>query len=81
MSSKFITGLILGAAAGAALALFLTSDKGKELLEDISGAAGDIADTAKEKLSDLNDGLSSIIQKGKDFVEDLEQKTNETASS
>lgn len=79
MNSKFITGLVIGAAAGAAIAWFLTSDKGKELLDNITGAAEDIAGAAKEKLSDLNDGLSSVVQKGKDFVEDLEQKTKETA--
>jgi len=80
MSSKFITGLILGAAAGAALALFLTSDKGKEMLEDISDAAGDVAGKAREKLTSLNDELSSLLDKGKAFVEDLEHKTKETAS-
>ena len=40
-SQKFVAGLILGAAAGAAVALFLQTDKGKEILATIKDAAGD----------------------------------------
>ncbi|HWB26641.1 MAG TPA: YtxH domain-containing protein [Chitinophagaceae bacterium] len=80
MSAKFISGIILGAAAGAALALFLTSDKGREILEDISDAAGNAADKAKDQLENLNDELASLLKRGKAFVEDLEQKTKEATS-
>lgn len=80
MSSKFLSGLVLGAAAGVAIALFITSDKGKELLEDITDAAGSAADKAKEKFSDLGDELAGLVKKGKGIVEDLEQKAKAVVS-
>ena len=80
MGSKFVSGIILGAVAGAALALFLTSDKGREIIEDITDAAGNAADTAKQKLGNLNDELEGLLKKGKTFVEDLEQKVKEATS-
>ena len=33
-NKKFLGGLLLGAAAGAALAIFFSSDKGKEVVAD-----------------------------------------------
>jgi len=80
MGSKFLSGLVLGAVAGAAIALFLTSDKGKEILEDVADAAGDVADKAKKQFSNLNDELGGLLKKGKAFVEDLEQKTKEATA-
>ncbi len=80
MGSKFVAGIILGAVAGAALALFLTSDTGKEVLEDITDAAGNAAGTAKKKLAGLSDELEALLKKGKEFVEDLEHKAKEATS-
>ncbi|MGV3765422.1 MAG: YtxH domain-containing protein [Chitinophagaceae bacterium] len=60
-NSKLLVGFILGAAAGAALGVFLTSDKGKELIADLKDAAGKFSDEVKE-----------TINKGKAFADDLE---------
>ncbi len=38
-NSKFVAGLILGAAAGTFLAIFANSDKGKEMLDDVASKA------------------------------------------
>lgn len=65
-NQKFIGGLILGAAAGAALTVFFSSDKGKELIAD-----------AKAKLYDLNGELDKLITKGKVFVDEMEAKISE----
>ena len=35
-NSKFISGLLLGALAGTALALYLNSEKGKELIANLN---------------------------------------------
>lgn len=80
MSSKFLSGLILGAAAGVAIALFITSDKGQEILDDIADAAGKATDKAKEKFAGLSDELAGLVKKGKGIVEDLEQKAQEAVS-
>lgn len=80
MSSKFVSGLILGAAAGAAIALFLTSDKGREVLDDIAGAAGDVADKAKKQWENLSEEMGALIKKGKTVVENLEQNAKDAVS-
>ena len=66
--NKFLAGLVLGVAAGAAAALFLQSEKGKEVISDIKDAAGDAGAKLKSKV--------------KQFVDDLEEDTKEqTATS
>ena len=39
--NKFVAGVILGAAAGAAVALFLQTEKGKKVINDVKDAATD----------------------------------------
>ena len=80
-SQKFVAGLILGAAAGAAVALFLQTDKGKEILATIKDAAGDAGDSLKSKVQDFDEELNALIKKGKKFVEDLESKIKDTSST
>ncbi len=65
-NKKFLGGLVLGAAAGAAIALFLSSDKGKEVV------AG-----AKTKLQDFGDELDSLIKKSKVKLDEMETKISE----
>jgi gas vesicle protein len=48
-NSKFLTGLIIGAAAGAAIALLLNTEKGKEIVADLKAAAADAIDELKDK--------------------------------
>ena len=64
-NSKFLTGLVLGVAAGAAIGYFLTTDKGKEILEEIKSAA-----------SDAGDEVKNVISKGKQWAEGFEEKTS-----
>jgi len=59
-NSKFIAGLLVGAAAGAAIAVLLNSEKGKEIIADIKAAAGK-----------LEEELSSVMEKGKEYAENL----------
>jgi gas vesicle protein len=65
-NKKFLGGLVLGAAAGAAIALFLSSDKGKEVV------AG-----AKTKLQDFGDEINSLIKKSKIKLDEMETKISE----
>jgi gas vesicle protein len=79
--NKFVAGLVLGAAAGAAVALFLQSEKGKEILSDIKDAAEDAGTNLKSNLKSFEDEMNDLIKKGKKFVEDLEQKAKNATSS
>jgi len=80
MSNKFIAGLLLGAAAGAALGYFLTTDKGKAMLEELKTAASDAGDEIKESYNRFENDVKQTVQKGKTFAEDLEKKANNFTS-
>lgn len=79
--NKFVAALVLGAAAGAAVALFLQSEKGKEILSDIKDAAEDAGTNLKSNLKSFEDEMNDLVKKGKKFVEDLEQKAKNATSS
>lgn len=65
-NQKFISGVVLGAAAATALAIFFSSDKGKELITD-----------AKTKLHDLSSELDKLLAKGQVCVDEMESKISE----
>jgi gas vesicle protein len=76
-NSKFFAGLILGAAAGAAIAVLLNTDKGKELVADIKDAAGRAGEGLKEAAGRFQDELNQTMEKGRSFMDDLGKKTGE----
>ncbi len=79
--NKFVAGVVLGAAAGVAVAMFLQSEKGKEILSDIKDAAEDAGSNLRSNLKNFESEMNDLIKKGKKFVDDLEQKAKKTASS
>ena len=78
--NKFVAGLVIGVAAGAAVALFLQTEKGKEILSDIKDAAEDAGSNLRSNLKNFESEMNDLIKKGKKFVEDLEQKAKNAAS-
>ena len=77
-NQKFWSGLILGAAAGAAIALLLNTDKGKEVLADAKDTAEKMGNDLKSKLENLDKELKSLLEKGKVIAEEMENKVTET---
>ena len=77
-NQKFWSGLIIGAAAGAAIALLLNTDKGKEVLADAKDTAEKLGNDLKLKLEKLDAELKSLVEKGKEIAEELENKVAET---
>jgi gas vesicle protein len=69
-NSKLILGLFIGAAAGAAIGILLTSDKGKEFLEKV-----------KETAAGFEDEVKSAVDKGKQMAEDLEDRIKQFTAS
>ena len=87
-NSKFVAGLILGAAAGTFIALFANTDKGKDMWDDVSSkgkdfwddakdTAGDWSDKAKSKYGDTSDEINDLIEKGKKYIAKLEKKSKD----
>ncbi|MEO0312386.1 MAG: hypothetical protein RIQ89_2043 [Bacteroidota bacterium] len=64
-NSKFLSGLLLGALAGAALTSFLNSDKGKALIDSFKA----------------DESLQTMLDKAKKLVSDLEEKLKETPTT
>lgn len=65
-SNKFLAGIVLGAAAGVVVALFLKSDKGKELVANI-----------KEKAEDL---ANDLVEQGKSMINNTASNNTETTT-
>jgi gas vesicle protein len=80
-TNKFVAGLILGAAAGALVAAFMQTEKGKEILGNIKETAGDASDNIKSHWTNFEKELNSLLKKGKQFVDDLEKKAKDGAST
>jgi gas vesicle protein len=76
-NSKFISGLLLGALAGTALALYLNTDKGKELLASLNIEADHLKDEAQEGYVHVKEGVEELLAKAKNLVKELEQKIAE----
>jgi gas vesicle protein len=78
-NNKFIAGLLIGAAAGAALILFLTSDKGKEMISDVKDGADKMKEGLKDTIEDVDLAVNEWIEKGKSFINDLDSKAEQSA--
>jgi hypothetical protein len=69
-NSRLVYGLVIGALAGIALAAFISSEKGQEIMEDVKDATGKAGEGLKKNLERFEEKLS----KGKEFAMDLEKK-------
>lgn len=78
--TKFIAGLLVGAAAGAALAYLLTSDKGKELVEELKSVAAKAGEDVKATAQQLETELTEAVEKGKQWANELQSKANSFTS-
>lgn len=66
---KFITGLILGGLAGAAITLFLSSNKGKEMMSDLKDRSDDLQDNVKEKVAEFETAMETLLDKARKVSE------------
>lgn len=79
-NKRFVAGLLLGAAAGAALGLFLSSDKGKSVVNDLKDMADKAGGNLKNTLSKLSDEVNDVVENGKEYAEELGQKARNVTS-
>ena len=66
---KFLTGLILGGLAGAAITLFLSSNKGKEMVNDLKNKSGDFQEDVKEKVAEFETAMETLLDKARKVTE------------
>jgi len=80
-SSKIITGLLIGAAAGAVLGILFAPDKGADTRKKISKKSADLTDTLKSKFNELIDSISEEIENAKNAADDALAEGNEKAAT
>ena len=73
-TSKILTAIAAGAAAGAILGVLFAPDKGTETRKKISKKSGDVADSLKHKFNDFVDGLKETYATAKESVDDAIDK-------
>lgn len=76
-NNKFISGLLLGVLAGSALALYLSSDKGKELLANMNIDTDEIQEDMQETYGKAKENVEELLAKAKQLVKELETKISE----
>ena len=69
-SGKLLTGVLIGAAAGAILGVLFAPDKGSETRGKISKKGSDLKNSVKDKINDLVDGISSHYENAKSDAQD-----------
>jgi len=77
---KFLTGLILGGLAGAALTLFLSSNKGKEMVNDLKTKSGDLQEDVKVKVAEFETAMESLLDKARKVTEHFDGASTETVA-
>ena len=80
-AGKLVTGVLLGAAAGAVLGILFAPDKGSETRKKISQKGADLRDSIKSKISSLVDDLADQYEDGKDEAERMINSGKEKVAS
>ncbi len=78
---KFTAGLLLGALAGTALALYLNSEKGKQLLSDIQFDSASLKSDIDAGIDKVDESLQDMLSKARNLVTELEQKLGDAQTT
>lgn len=70
-SGKIVSGILIGAAAGAILGILFAPDKGSETRKKIAKKGTDMKDSLKEKVNDFVESISDHFQNAKDEAGEL----------
>jgi len=77
---KFLAGLILGGLAGAAITLFLGSDKGKEMVNKFQSKSGEFQEDVKEKVAEFETAMDNLLDKARKVTEHFDGSSSETTT-
>ncbi|HTB51819.1 MAG TPA: YtxH domain-containing protein [Ferruginibacter sp.] len=87
-SKQVIAGLLIGAAAGAALGVLFAPHKGSKTRRKIAGAGADLKESLTEKINDFVDSITDqfqhtkndLMEKGKDKVASVKAQAKHSLS-
>jgi gas vesicle protein len=66
--TKILLMVGIGAAVGAATAIFLQTEKGKQLFDEAVDLAGDVEDKILDQLAQLKDKVTQVKEKSEGYV-------------
>lgn len=78
-NSKLLTGVLLGAAAGALGGILLAPDKGTATRKKITRKGSDLQDTLKSKFSELVDTVAGRFEGVREEAENILEKGTDKA--
>ncbi len=70
-TSKFLFGLLIGAAIGAVAGIFLAPDKGSETRRKFSEKAKNLKDSLPDKIEELKTAIDQKLNEMKSKVKDV----------
>lgn len=68
---KFLSGFLLGAAAGAVLTSFLEGDKGQSVIQNLKNVVKEATEDLRTGIENFDEKLEKWTNKGRDFVAEL----------
>jgi len=80
-SSKLLSGLLLGAAAGAVLGVLFAPDKGTETRKKLAQKGGDFGDKVKNKFNELGEALQEKYDNIRGEANDIMDKGREAGTT
>jgi hypothetical protein len=66
--------------AGAALTFFLSSNKGKEMVNDLKTKSGDFQEDVKEKVAEFETAMETLLEKARKVTEHFDGASTESVA-